>query len=206
MLDNTRIVSEDYIEAEGRVHARGIMVSRLSKLASIYVNEAFSASHRSQASIVGFPYVLPSAGGRILEREIRALNRAVTSGERPKVVVLGGAKLKDAVKIVDYLTSSGVADEVLTTGLVGLLFLYARGYRLTRDVANLLARKGGEEAITKARRIVEEGRRVRAPLDFVVEVGDKTYIKPADELTEGVPKDIGPSTVEYFGAKMRGQG
>ncbi|GBF09574.1 phosphoglycerate kinase [Aeropyrum pernix] len=203
LLDNTRIISEDFIEAEGTVHARGIMVTRLSKLANMYVNEAFSASHRSQASIVGFPYVLPSAGGRVLEKEIRSLNRAVSSGERPKVVVLGGAKLKDAVRIVDYLSSSGVADEVLTTGLVGLLFLYARGYRLPRDVTKLLEKKGGEEAIAKARRIVEEGRRVRTPIDFVVEVGDKTYIKPADELTEGVPKDIGPSTVEYFRAKMR---
>ncbi|BAA79084.2 phosphoglycerate kinase [Aeropyrum pernix K1] len=204
LLDNTRIISEDFIEAEGTVHARGIMVTRLSKLANMYVNEAFSASHRSQASIVGFPYVLPSAGGRVLEKEIRSLNRAVSSGERPKVVVLGGAKLKDAVRIVDYLSSSGVADEVLTTGLVGLLFLYARGYRLPRDVTKLLEKKGGEEAIAKARRIVEEGRRVRTPIDFVVEVGDKIYIKPADELTEGVPKDIGPSTVEYFRAKMRG--
>ncbi len=204
LLDNTRLVSEDYIEAPGKKHAEGVMVSRLAPLVDYYVNDAFSACHRSHASIVGFPYRIPGLGGRILEREVRALNKAVSEDERPKVVVLGGAKLKDAVKIVDFLTAKGVVDEILTTGLVGLLFLYAKGYKMSRKVEDLVRSKAGEEALRKARRIVEEGRRVRTPLDFVVERDGSLYVSPAEDIEVGIPKDVGPSTVEYYRSKLKG--
>lgn len=204
LLDNTRLVSEDYIEAPGEVHSRGIMVSRLSSTADIYVNDAFSASHRSQASIVGFPYRIPGVGGRILEGEVEALNRVVSGGERPKIVVLGGAKLKDAVRIIEFLTSGGMVDEVLTAGLVGLLFLRVKGVRLSKEVDEVLARKAGRDAFEAARRLVESGRRVRTPLDFVVERDGSTYIVPEGDVRAGTPKDVGPSTIEYYRAKMRG--
>ncbi|MCE4612004.1 MAG: phosphoglycerate kinase [Desulfurococcales archaeon] len=200
LLDNSRIVSEDYIEAPPEAHARGLMVSRLSRFFDLYVNDAFSASHRSQASIVGFPLVIPGVAGRVLEGELRALSRALEGGERPRVFVVGGAKLSDAVDLVDYLTSSGAADEVLTTGLVALLFLKAMGRRLPQATERLVERKA-KGKVRRAVELIAEGRPVKVPLDFIVEEDGKVYISDASSL-RGAPKDIGPSTIEYYRAKI----
>ena len=201
LLDNSRIVSEDFIEAEPQVHANSLMVKRLSKHFDYFVNDAFSASHRSHASIVGFPMVMPSAAGILVENELRALNRALETGERPRIFVVGGAKIGDAVKLIDYLTATGAADEILTTGLVSLLFLKASGAKLPRGVEGLLARKGGEEAVKKAERLIAEGRPVRVPIDFLVEADGRVYIEYSRSL-RGMPKDVGPSTLEYYRAKI----
>jgi phosphoglycerate kinase len=200
LLDNSRIVSEDYLEAPPEVHARGLMVTRLSKFFDVYVNDAFSASHRSQASIVGFPLVMPGVAGRILEAELRALNTALRTCERPRIFVVGGAKLSDAVKLIDYLTSTGAADEVLTTGLVALMFLKAMGRRLPAQAEKLVEKKAGG-SLRRALELVAEGRPIKVPLDFMVEEGGRVYVADASSL-RGSPKDIGPSTIEYYRAKL----
>ncbi len=200
LLDNSRIVSEDYLEAPAEVHARGLMVTRLSRFFDAYVNDAFSASHRSQASIVGFPLVLPGYAGRVLESEVRALTEALEEGERPRVFIVGGAKLADAVDLIDYLTSSGAADEVLTAGLVGLMFLKAMGKRLPPAVEELVERKS-KGKLRRAVELIAEGRPIKTPLDFMVQEGDRVYVADSSSL-RGAPKDIGPSTIEYYGAKL----
>ena len=65
---------------------------KMSEEADLYINDAFSVAHRSHASVVGFPKVLDAGIGRLMEHELRALERAVGSIERPCVYVLGGAK------------------------------------------------------------------------------------------------------------------
>jgi len=200
LLDNTRLVSEDYIEAPPETHAKGIMVRTLSKYASLYVNDAFATSHRSQASIVGFPLVLESAAGRLLEKEIRALTRAVSKDEKPKVFVLGGAKIRDTVRVIEHLVSSGAADEILTTGLVALLFLLVQGYRVGA-AERILLKKASQETIETARKLVARGAPIRVPRDFLAEVGGGVEVVDARRI-RGAPKDVGPSTLEYYGQLM----
>lgn len=201
LLDNSRLVSEDYVEAPPEVHARGIMVSTLAPLFDYYVNDAFATAHRSQASIVGFPLVLPSAAGRLMEKELRALSRAVSRDERPKVFVLGGAKLKDAVKIIEFLVSSGVADAILTTGLVSLLFLLAQGYNVG-DAEKVIVEKAGEKVIEEARRLAAREPVIKTPLDYLAEIDGSVEVVEYSRIV-GAPKDIGPATIEYYSREIR---
>jgi len=200
LLDNTRLVSEDYVEAPPETHARSIMVRTLSRHANIYVNDAFATVHRSQASIVGFPLVIPAAAGRLLEREVRALSRAVSSEEKPKVFVLGGAKLKDTVRVIRHLVESGAADDILTVGLVGLLFLLVQGVRVGA-AEKIIMKKAGQETIDLARELVARGAPIRVPRDFLAEINGDVEIVDARNI-RGAPKDVGPETVEYYGQLM----
>ncbi len=202
LLDNTRILSEDYIEADMEKHASSIMVRKLAPLFDYYVNDAFAVSHRSQASIVGFPLVLPSTAGIIMEAEVTALSRAIEGDERPRIFILGGAKLSDAVKLVKSLFESKAADEILTTGLVSILFLIARGVSVERRVEETVKKKADDRLIVEARNLLAQGAPVRTPLDFLVEVNGHVEIAPASSM-RGIPKDIGPSTLEYYRNKLR---
>ena len=201
MLDNTRLLSEDYIQASPEAHASSILVTELSPHFNYYINDAFAVSHRSQASVVGFPLRLPSAGGPLMEKEVEALSRVLHGGERPKTLVLGGAKLGDAIKLIKSLVEAGSVDEILTTGLVSLLFHLAMGTRLPPAVEALIREKAGGEAVVEARRLAAAGAPIRVPLDYMVEVDGGVEIQPAKTL-RGSPKDIGPSTIEYYRYKL----
>ena len=204
LLDNTRLLSEDYVEAPAEVHARSIFVRRLSPLFDCYVNDAFATAHRSQASIVGFPLVLPSAAGRLMERELNAVSMALEKGRRPRVFVLGGSKLSDMVSVIEYLVHTRAADEILTTGLTALLFIAAHGEDVG-DAASILERKGGPQLLARARRLLGEGAPVRVPLDFLAEVDGRVEVVEAHRI-RGAPKDIGPKTIEYYSEIIRGAG
>ncbi len=200
LLDNTRILSEDYIEADPETHARSIMVQTLAGLFDYYVNDAFATAHRSQASIVGFPLIIPGVAGRVMEKEVRILDRITSREERPKVFVLGGAKVKDTVKVISHLVREGVADEILTTGLVGLLFLMVSGARIGK-AKEILQKKVDEETIHLARELIASGAPIRTPIDFYSEIDGGVELVDANNIT-GAPKDIGPSTLEYYSWKM----
>ncbi len=200
LLDNTRLHSEDAIEGPVEVLVRSILARELASMGEIYVNDAFAVSHRSQATVVGLPNLLPAAAGRLMEREIRALSRAVSPEESPKVFVLGGAKLKDTIRIISHLVTSGVADEILTTGLVGLLFLMVSGVNVG-EAEKIIMRKVDEKTLSLARKLVAEFEIIRVPIDFIVEIDGSTEVVDSGSI-EGAPKDIGPSTIEYYSYKM----
>ncbi|MFN3268493.1 MAG: phosphoglycerate kinase, partial [Zestosphaera sp.] len=113
LLDNIRLVSEELIEAEPEKHAKTYLVRRLSPLFDYFVFDAFATSHRSQPSIVGFPVVLPTLVGYIMKSELEALNKSILSSESPRLFVLGGAKVRDTIKIIEFLTRKRIADRIL---------------------------------------------------------------------------------------------
>jgi len=201
LLDNTRLYSEEAKEAPPETLVNTVLARELASMGDVYVNDAFAVSHRSQVTVAGLPRLLPSGAGRLLEREIRSLSRAVNPEEKPKVFVLGGAKLRDSVKIINYLVTSGVADEILTTGLVGLLFLMASGIDIG-EAASIVLKKADEKTLTLARKLIAECPCIRVPLDFVAEIDGSTEVVAATSIV-GAPKDIGPSTIEYYTFKMR---
>ncbi|MFC1789581.1 phosphoglycerate kinase [Patescibacteria group bacterium] len=88
----------------------------LAKLGEIYINDAFSVSHRYHASIVGIPKILSSGIGLLMEKEISILSKIIENPERPLVVLLGGAKIETKVKLIDKI--SNIAEFVLTGGLL----------------------------------------------------------------------------------------
>lgn len=88
----------------------------LSKLGDIYINDAFGASHRAHASIVGIPRYLPSGAGLLLEKEVVCLAKLSTNPAKPLVAIIGGKKVEDKSKVIDSI--SKVADVVLVSGLI----------------------------------------------------------------------------------------
>ncbi len=200
LLDNTRLHAEDAMQASMEEQAKSILARELASLADIYVNDAFAVSHRSQASVVGIPLLIPGVAGRLMEKEVRVLSRAIRGDEKPKVFVLGGAKIKDTIKIINYLVKNGVADEILTTGLVGLLFLYVSG-RGIGEAEKIILKKVDDKTIQLARDLISSYETIRVPLDFVSEIPHGVDVVTASSIV-GAPKDIGPSTIEYYSYKL----
>ena len=117
LLDNLRLCAEENYEFSAEAAAKTIMVQRLAKLFDLCVLDSFPSAHRSHPSIVGFPHVLPSCAGKIVEREVRKLDEIMTVAKAPHVVVLGGSKVADRLEAIKLLINKGRADHVLLTGL-----------------------------------------------------------------------------------------
>jgi phosphoglycerate kinase len=173
--------------------------TNLSALADAYVNEAFGASHRAHASIVGPPRILPSAGGRLLFREVEVLSRLLHPDERPFVAVLGGAKVSDKLGVIDALLER--CDTVLVGGAMMFTFLVAQGHSVGDSLVE-------PEMVEECGRLLDTGR-VRIPTDVVVarDVADEaeTAVVPADAMPAGQKGlDIGPETAAAFASEIDG--
>ena len=99
--------------------------TNLAELGDVYVDDAFGAAHRAHASIVGPPRVLPSAGGRLLAREVEVLSALLDAPKSPFVVVLGGVKVSDKLGVIDALLDR--CDKLLIGGAMAFTFLVAQG-------------------------------------------------------------------------------
>jgi phosphoglycerate kinase len=126
LLENVRFYSEEQLKRDAEEHATSHMVKKLKDHFDLFVNDAFSACHRAHASLVGFPPVLPSVVGRLVEREVSALSKALKSEGR-KVFILGGAKIEDSVKVMKNVLTKGIAEKVILTGVVANYFLMLSG-------------------------------------------------------------------------------
>ena len=126
LLDNVRLLAEETLNRSAEEHARSIFVRRLAPLCDLYINDAFETSHRSHASLVGFPYVLPAGIGLVTEEELRSLARlAEFEREGFVVYVLGGSKLGDVLPFIKRLIASKSCI-ILTAGRVANAFLAAK--------------------------------------------------------------------------------
>lgn len=203
LLENVRFCAEESLSKPPKELAKTYLVQELSKLADIYVNDAFAAAHRSQPSLVGFGMKLPTFAGRLMEREIKGLSRAL-SPERPCIYVLGGVKVDDSIKIAENVLNRGIADEVLTGGLVSFVFLEAAGVEIGDINLQLLAEKGFRKEVDRAKKLLENHRgKIELPLDVVVDDKGKAKIIDVKKLpTELIICDIGPKTVEAYSQKI----
>jgi len=171
--------------------------TNLCELADAYVNEAFGASHRAHASIMGPPRVLPSAGGRLLFREVETLSRLLEAGEHPFVAVLGGAKVSDKLGVIEALL--GRCDAILVGGAMMFTFFLAQGHSVGVSLVE-------PEMVDDCRRLLESGR-VHIPTDVVVaeEITDdaEARVVRADAMpADAKGLDIGPETAEAFSAEI----
>jgi phosphoglycerate kinase len=140
LLENTRMYSEEVKLKEKPIkdQARSHIVKNLVPLIDYYINDAFAAAHRSQPSLTGYTTTVPSLAGPVMQREIEGLNKALVSGKRPVVVILGGAKVDDSVKVAANMLDNQIADRIITTGAVANLFLMAKGIKLGKDSKDFL--------------------------------------------------------------------
>lgn len=129
VLENTRFFAEEEALADQKIEkmAKTHMVKKLAPLAQYFVLDAFAAAHRAQPSLVGFVDALPALAGRVMEKELTMLGRAVQSPDRPKLAVFGGVKADDSIAVSKHMLEKNIVDKVLTTGGVANMFLQASG-------------------------------------------------------------------------------
>ena len=194
LLDNVRFVAEEQTLFETKLRltheqqARTLLVEKLAPLADCYVCDAFAAAHRDQPSLCGFEQVLPSAMGRLFEQEFCTVSQVMEAPERPCVFVLGGAKISDAFLMMQTVLSRGVADHIVTGGLVGNIFLTALGKQIGQGSLDFILKSNYGEYIDRARELYAQyGDKIVLPKDLSwVENGGRK-----EALLGSVPADIG---------------
>src|SRR4030043_802163 len=170
----------------------------LSRLADIYVNDAFGTAHRVHASIVGVPRFLPAAAGFLLKKEIEYLRGAIENPVRPFVAILGGVKVSGKINVLENLV--GKVDKVLIGGGMAYTFIKAMGY----EVGNSLVEEDMLETAQRIRRKLKGmGIKFYLPVDCVIaqgiETSTETKIIPTLEIPKGWSAlDIGPATARLF--------
>lgn len=206
VLDNVRNFADEQKKGTPEEHAKTEMVRKLAPLADVFVNDAFAAAHRAHVSIVGFTAVLPSVAGRIMEREVKALTKVVQNPEKPCVYVLGGAKADDALKISQYVLKNEIADHVLTGGVVGHLFLAAKGIDLGKPNMAFLEKKELMSFVSGIKELMNSyPKNIEVPVDLAVEADKKRMEIPVSKLPTNYPIfDIGPETVKKYVAIIKG--
>jgi phosphoglycerate kinase len=131
LLENVRYYNEE--EANDPAFAE-----KLARVAEVYVNDAFGAAHRAHASTVGVARVIAKRGGQcaaglLMERELRFLGEELENPARPFVVILGGSKVSDKIKVIDRLMEK--ADAILIGGAMAYTFALAQGLRVGKSLA-----------------------------------------------------------------------
>jgi phosphoglycerate kinase len=175
-------------------------VARLVEGFDAYVNDAFGASHRAHASIVGPPQHLPSAAGRLLAKEVEVLLDVRERPNRPFVAVLGGSKVSDKLSVIEALL--GVADELLIGGGMCFTFLKATGNQVGDSLCE-------DDMVDTCKRLLDSGAAIRLPSDITAlgpggQIGDPDAGGEVRQMGTSVPDDwkgldIGPGTAADFG-------
>jgi phosphoglycerate kinase len=191
LLENLRFHPEEEKDDEG-------FCRELSQLADVYVDDAFGAVHRAHASVHGLAKLYRDRGcGFLLEKEIAALGKIVTSPDRPYVAVLGGAKVSDKIAVLDSLLER--VNAIVIGGAMANTFLAAQGKNMQASLVEA-------DRVALARTILEKaqqrGIQVLLPSDVVVAAStqaDAGQIVGVDAIPAGsMALDIGPKTVETF--------
>src|SRR5690349_14879143 len=125
LLENTRF-------HKGEEKNDPIFVSALAELGDIYVNDAFSAAHRAHSSTEGLAHQLPAYAGRAMQAELEALEKALTSPQRPVIAVVGGAKVSSKIELLENLVTQ--VDALVIGGGMANTFLHAQGYSIGKSL------------------------------------------------------------------------
>ncbi|MBI2869687.1 MAG: phosphoglycerate kinase [Chloroflexi bacterium] len=188
MLENLRFYPGE--EANDPSFAEG-----LSRLADIYVNDAFAASHRSHASVVGITAYLPSAAGFLLEKEVDTLTNLLKCPARPFAALVGGAKVSDKLGMMRHIMDS--VDFLLVGGGMAATFLKAKSYEVGRSLVENDKVDVVGDLMFRARKV---GLSLLLPEDVVVvDAAGESAITQVKEIPPGSRiADIGPRTIDLF--------
>jgi phosphoglycerate kinase len=168
-------------------------------LADVYVNDAFGAAHRAHASTEGIArYLQPAVAGLLMEKELKILGAALENPERPFTAIIGGAKVKDKIGVIDHLLDN--VDHLIVGGGLAYTFVKAKGYEIGKS---LLDAERIDLAASFMKKAEEKGVHFHMPVDVVVadDFSDNanTKVVPIDQIpSDWEALDIGPKTVELY--------
>ncbi|WP_426573110.1 phosphoglycerate kinase [Aquihabitans sp. McL0605] len=174
-------------------------VAKLTAGQDAYVNDAFGASHRSHASIVGPPLTLPSAAGRLLEKEVEVLLGLRNDPRRPFIAILGGSKVSDKLGVINALLE--VCDGLVIGGGMCFTFLAAMGHQVGSSLLE-------EDQIDTCKELLDSGAVIHLPSDITAlgpggKIGDPSAGGEVRQFGRNLPDgwmglDIGPGTAAEF--------
>jgi phosphoglycerate kinase len=200
LLKNVRFMEEEQLKKTPDEHAESRLVKTLAPHFDLFVNDAFASSHRAHASLVGFTAALPSAAGRLMEREIKTLTQVFQRPERPSTFIFGGAKFADALPVVEKLVERPTVDNVILAGLAGYAFLRIEGKKIGSKTEELIQKDLTDETVDQAKRVLKKGAsKIHLPVDAAVSVEGRREEFSVDELPpDAAILDIGTGTISRF--------
>lgn len=174
------------------------LAKKFADLADVFVNDAFGVAHRAHASTAGIAEHIPAVSGFLLEKEIDVLGKARTNPERPFTAIIGGAKVKDKIGVIDQLLDK--VDNLLIGGGLSYTFSKAQGYEIGNSLVEEDKVELAKYFIKKAE---EKGVKLFLPVDAVIakEFSADTLTKEVsiDSIPEGwMGLDIGSKTIELY--------
>jgi len=174
------------------------LAKQFAALADLYVNDAFGAAHRAHASTEGIARLLPAVSGLLMEKELAVLGKALFNPDRPFTAIVGGAKVKDKIDVINKLLE--IADNVIIGGGLSYTFLKSQGYEIGKSLCDDSKLDVAKEFLAKAK---ERGVNFLMPVDVVVtddfSPTANTKVVGIDAIPadwEGI--DIGPKTREIY--------
>lgn len=197
VLDNLRLVPEENVQAPPAELTETELVKTLAPHFDLVVNDAFAAAHRSQPSLVGFGEIAPMVAGRLMERELKAIDQVLVDPARPCVFVLGGVKVEDRIPAMKRVLGDGIADRILVGGLVRETFHMAKKH--PQEEIDALP-EAERRLVDEARELLEEfGDKIETPVDVALDVGGERVEIHVDSVTnERNIFDIGLNTLARF--------
>ncbi len=175
-------------------------VQRLIDGQDAYVNDAFGASHRAHASIVGPPQFLPSAAGRLLHREVEVLGGLGDKPRRPFVAVMGGSKVSDKLAVIEALLEN--VDALIVGGGMCFTFLKAKGHSIGASLCE-------DDMVDTCKELLDGPKPIHLPYDITAMSPDAKLFDPSAggdvrQLGVQIPDgwmgvDIGPGSAAQFG-------
>ncbi|MBD3389672.1 phosphoglycerate kinase [Candidatus Micrarchaeota archaeon] len=190
LLENVRMWRGEEVEGE-----KGALVELLAPLTDVFVLDALSVSHRAHSSVVGLTEHAVSVAGPVLRSEVNALENI---GEGELTLILGGAKARDSLQIMEKWLESGKAKEVLLGGAISVLFLYASGKKVG-DSLEYLKENRLLEYSEKVKELLEKyPEKIILPEDVGLDIEGKRLEAEAGEINEGQVLDIGEKTIERY--------
>ena len=205
MLNNVRMLEEENKKAPVKELRDTELVQTLGKYVDYFVNDAFAAAHRSQASLVGLSNIVPMMAGRLMEQELRALNRVLDKPERPSVYLLGGAKVEDRIPVINRVLNDDIADKILIGGLVADGFQMARG-KMSKRIEELNDEE--QKRVDTCKTILDEyPEQIQLPMDVALDVKGERVEVFIDRITEEKNiYDIGLNTIAHYSSTIEKAG
>jgi phosphoglycerate kinase len=174
------------------------LAKAFAELADIYVNDAFGAAHRAHASTEGIAHYLPAVSGFLMQKELDVLGKALSNPERPFTAIIGGAKVKDKIGVIDNLLDK--VDNLIIGGGLAYTFIKAQGHEIGKS---LLEADKIDLALSFMKKAEEKGVKFYMPVDAVVaddfSADANTKVVGIEEIpADWEALDIGPKTAELY--------
>lgn len=206
LLDNVRFISEEQtlfelkLQLSHEEQAKTLLVEKLAPLADLYVCDAFAAAHRDQPSLCGFQQRLPSAMGRLFEKEYCVLSELMENPDKPCIFVLGGAKVSDAFLMMETVLSAGIADCILSGGLVANILLAAKGEAIGQGSIDFIHKSNHTDFIETAKELLKKyPGKILMPMDLAYVTDGKRNECEIGAVPAGISAvDIGSKTAAAY--------